>query len=154
MNAIDAARYLIQRNLDAGVPITNLKLQKILYYVQGYSFRQLNSEAFSDPVYRWPYGPVVPSVYFAYNINRANEICELDDLSIDSLKTLRAYDGIKNLVDAIDDACKGKSAAELVNMTHHESPWMEAADSKEISKSSIRAFFKKNNPLGITVKEG
>lgn len=154
MNAIDVARYLIQRNMDAGVPITNLKLQKILYYIQGYSFRQLNSEAFSDPVYRWPYGPVVPSVYFAYNINRANEICELDDSSADPLKTLRAYDGMKKLVDMIDDACKDKNAAELVNMTHREKPWMEAADSKEISKDSIRMFFERNNPLGITMSEG
>ena len=54
MNAIDIARYIVQKNAEEDNAITNLKLQKILYYVQGYSFKQLGEAAFDDPIYKWP----------------------------------------------------------------------------------------------------
>lgn len=148
MNAINIARYVIQENAKTE-PITNLKLQKILYYIQGYSYRKLGDAAFGDPIYRWPYGPVVPTVYFAYNSNRANKIYEMDDSEAEPIKAIRAYDGMKKLIDEINGACRKKTATQLVSMTHKERPWLETPDSKEISEETIRSFFESNDPLNI-----
>ena len=153
MNAIDIARYLVQKNADLNKPITNLKLQKILYYVQGYSYKNLNEEAFHDPIYKWPYGPVIPTVYFAYNSNRAHDIYQIDDETADPVRAIRAFDCIKKLVDQVDEACENKTANQLVSMTHSETPWEKAVDSKEISKDSIRLFFERHDPLGISTQE-
>ena len=153
MNAIDIARYIVQKNADIDKPITNLKLQKILYYVQGYSFRQLEEAAFSDPIYRWPYGPVVPSVYFSYNANRANEIYDMDDASAEPIRVIRAFDGLKALIDSVDEACRDKSSTQLVSMTHQERPWAETSDSKEIKESLIRTYFERHDPLKLCLAE-
>ena len=47
--------------------ITNLKLQKLIYYAQAW-FLALHDEAlFDDPIEAWVHGPVVPEV-FSINI--------------------------------------------------------------------------------------
>src|SRR5271165_1232342 len=48
---------------EAGDTISNLKLQKLLYYVQGYHLAFYGSELFPDPIVAWQYGPVVEGVY-------------------------------------------------------------------------------------------
>ena len=60
--AHDVATYIISEYWKRGEIITNLKLQKILYYIQGYAYRFCNMAAFSEDIYKWPYGPVVPDV--------------------------------------------------------------------------------------------
>lgn len=46
MTALQLAEYTIRRATEKDKTITNLKLQKTLYYVQGYSLRALNRSAF------------------------------------------------------------------------------------------------------------
>ena len=46
--------------------ITNLKLQKVLYFVQAYYLAKLNRPLFPDNIEAWEYGPVIPSVYRKY----------------------------------------------------------------------------------------
>lgn len=149
MNALDIARYIIQKNATIDAPISNLRLQKILYYVQGYAYKQLNRPAFADAIYRWPYGPVVPTVYFAYNSNRANNIYELDDVDAEPIRILRANDGIKAIADRVDAACKKRTTTELVSMTHLESPWLDTVASQEIGGNIIQSFFENSDPLDI-----
>ena len=152
MNAIDIARYIVQKNAEEDNAITNLKLQKILYYVQGYSFKQLGEAAFDDPIYKWPYGPVVPTVYFAYNSNRARKIYDMDDTTAQPVGVIRAFDGLKMLVDRVDDACQTRSSTELVSMTHQERPWLDAMESKEICPEAIQSYFERNDPLRINLE--
>ena len=46
--------------------ITPLKLQKLLYYIQGMALYIFDKPAFTDKIYAWAYGPVVDSVYQKY----------------------------------------------------------------------------------------
>ncbi|MGN8398370.1 Panacea domain-containing protein [Helicobacter pylori] len=59
MKALDAAKILINLSLDNQKPITNLKLQKMLYIAQAESDSKLIKEDFQA----WDYGPVIPDVY-------------------------------------------------------------------------------------------
>lgn len=63
--AINIAKYIINKCTIEQHPISNLQLQKILYYIQK-SFLQNNMVAFDDEIEAWQFGPVVPEVYYQY----------------------------------------------------------------------------------------
>ena len=52
--------------------VTNLKLQKTLYYVQGYYLYRFGKPLFDDEIVNWAYGPVVPEAYFEFCSYGAN----------------------------------------------------------------------------------
>lgn len=64
-NAIDLAKYIVSKCIEDSHPISNLQLQKILYYIQK-DFLQRDKIAFSDVIEAWQFGPVVPNVYYYY----------------------------------------------------------------------------------------
>ena len=63
--ALDLSKYIVSKCVEDGHPISNLQLQKILYYIQVH-FLTHNSIAFSDAIEAWQFGPVVPNVYYYY----------------------------------------------------------------------------------------
>ncbi|MCI9005540.1 MAG: DUF4065 domain-containing protein [Lachnospiraceae bacterium] len=64
-NAMDIAKYIINKCTTDQNPISNLQLQKILYYVQK-TFLENGIVAFDDEIEAWQFGPVVPDVYYHY----------------------------------------------------------------------------------------
>lgn len=114
--------------------ITPLKLQKLLYYVQGMSLFYFNKEAFSNKIMAWSYGPVVEEIYEQYKRNGKAEI----NLFV------RDNDVSKGLNEIIDEVVKyyGKySATWLVELTHDEDPWKDTEHNQEISKEKIKKYF-------------
>lgn len=63
--AINLSKYIVSKCIDDNYPISNLQLQKILYYIQK-DFLKRNELAFSDDIEAWQFGPVVPDVYYHY----------------------------------------------------------------------------------------
>lgn len=63
--AIDIAKYVINKCTVEQHPISNLQLQKILFYIQK-AFLESNMLAFIDEFEAWQFGPVVPEVYYLY----------------------------------------------------------------------------------------
>ena len=59
---------------DEGELFSNMKLQKLLYYVQGFHIAVFNRPLFNEDIEAWMYGPVVPAVYEYYQEN-GNESC-------------------------------------------------------------------------------
>lgn len=48
---------------DGGELMSNMKLQKMLYYQQGYHLAAFGTPLFDEDIEAWMYGPVVPCVY-------------------------------------------------------------------------------------------
>ena len=46
--------------------LSNLKLQKLLYYAQGHHLAERHAPVFTEPIQAWSHGPVVPPVYHEY----------------------------------------------------------------------------------------
>lgn len=71
--ALDIAKKLIKLadydTANGGDNLTNLRLQKLLYYEQGYHLAQFGTPLFDEQIEAWMYGPVVPSVYEHYHSN-------------------------------------------------------------------------------------
>lgn len=63
--ALDLSKYIVSKCIDDGHLISNLQLQKILYYIQK-DFLSRDDIAFSDDIEAWQFGPVVPNVYYYY----------------------------------------------------------------------------------------
>ncbi len=63
--AVDLSKYIITKCVEDDCPISNLQLQKILYYIQKY-FLKHDSIAFPDEIEAWQFGPVVPNSYYRF----------------------------------------------------------------------------------------
>ena len=136
-DALTIAKWIINK-----IHPEPLKLQKLLYLAQGYSYAFHDRPLFHDELEGWVHGPVVRSVYnifssYQYNcidINYAIE--ELDDEAKDVLNYVIAnfskYD-----------------AKYLENLSHEQDPWKMSRDGldpdersdKTITKESISNYF-------------
>lgn len=147
-SAIGIAKYVINRYSTFRKPTTNLKLQKTLYYIQGYFLKLTGEKAFSDNIESWKYGPVVPSVYYEYCSYVSGEINENYDLDSDVILINKHKEDCK-IINQVVDKCKEYTAIELVNKTHLERPWAETESSQVISEDKIRSYFMNADPLEV-----
>ena len=69
-NAVDIARYVIERCSRQNKTISNLKLQKILYFIQAEFLIAKHQPCFAEKIQAWDFGPVVPEVYYTYSMYR------------------------------------------------------------------------------------
>ncbi|MDB6118895.1 MAG: putative prophage protein, partial [Verrucomicrobiaceae bacterium] len=75
-NALDVAKYFLSKADadEAGDVISNLKLQKLLYYAQGFHLALTGAPLFEEDIQAWVHGPVVREVWQAFNQYGANGI--------------------------------------------------------------------------------
>lgn len=64
-DAVELAKYIVSKCIKDEHPISNLQLQKILYYIQK-RFVDEGTRTFSDEIEAWRFGPVVPNVYYFF----------------------------------------------------------------------------------------
>ena len=128
---------------DSGSTITPLKLQKILYYAQGYYLALNDIELFDEDFQAWAHGPANPDIYEEYkkygfeSIDAPNEKPIFEENIVDFLNSIWNTFGIYD----------GKYLEEL---THKEKPWLDArkgfkpgeACTEIITKESMKEFFK------------
>jgi len=140
--ASDIAKLLLQKVQVLGEQselLTNLKLQKLLYYEQGYHLAYFNTPLFEESIEAWQYGPVVVSVYDEYKRFGNTGI------QIETMPTISLLPEEQELFDEVFDLYSKYSAIGLMNMTHAEAPWQSAgapARGNIISLDVMKTFFK------------
>ena len=144
-DAADIAETLLQLADAEPEPelVTNLRLQKLLYYAQGWSLALRGRALFDDPIEAWDLGPVVPSVYHRYRRFRGRAIND-GDTDTRPLVDRETF----GFVERIWHTHRRHSASALVDMTHRESPWADTDRGPggtdrgvEIPRSAIRSHF-------------
>jgi uncharacterized phage-associated protein len=134
----DIARYfLAQIDEEAGDLISNMKLQKLVYYAQGVHLALHDRPLFPEPLEAWTYGPVVPELFYAYKQYGSGAIpppCDMDFSIYDSQT--------RELLDDVYAVFGQFSAWMLSNMTHKEPPWKDTPIGHEISSEVLRDYFK------------
>lgn len=68
VSAHDVAIHAINWCLEHNIAITHLKLQKLLYYIQGEFSRYRKKRLITEDFYAWQLGPVIPEIYAEYCI--------------------------------------------------------------------------------------
>lgn len=117
-DVLDIAKYIIHHSNEKNYNISNLRLQKILYFVQAQFIQSLNKPCFNDLFECWEYGPVIPKVYSKYKRNGS--------LSIPSVKgvtnsVIEINDRI--LINKIIDQAAKINSFKLVEISHKQNPW-------------------------------
>lgn len=133
------ADYVIKYCNDKRYSLSNLKLQKILYFIQAEFLVSKNEPCFSEEIEAWDFGPVVPEVYHRYKMYGSSDI---PYINIGMAGRIKPND--KTIIDGMIDSCSRYSAAQLVDITHRQTPWMSVYapyQSNIISKASIKRFF-------------
>lgn len=129
VTAAATADYLIWFCHDSGDSLTNLKLQKLLYFAQCWYLVFNGEPLFDDEIQAWVYGPVVASIYQRFKRFKWNPITTNPDETDISKK-------VKEYLNEIVRLFAGYSSYELELMTHQEPPWQKARKGMPIHESS------------------
>ncbi|TAF08655.1 MAG: DUF4065 domain-containing protein [Nostocales cyanobacterium] len=135
----DVAKYfLAQTNEEAGDLISNLKLQKLLYYAQGFHLALYDEPLFPESIEAWTYGPVVPQVYRAYKKYDSGAIPIPEDIDFSK------YDQqSRELLDEVYSVYGQFSAWKLLSLIHEEEPWKNSREGNSvISHQVMKNHFK------------
>lgn len=137
LTAKDIAEYFIYKATIDDDIITNLKLQKLLYYAQGFSLALFDMELFKEPLQKWTHGPVVPDMYHLYKEHGAGAISGINNLDLSKYSTREI-----ELLDEVYSVYGQFSGWVLRDMTHVEPPWQNTPDGQEISLDAMKDYFK------------
>ena len=140
-SASTIAKYILSLgDIDAGDVISNLKLQKLLYYAQGFNLAVNKSPLFDDEIRAWTHGPVVPNVYREYKDIGSSAIMLAPDFTPPELNA-----DAMSLVNEVYNVYGQYSAWKLRDMTHEEPPWVNAygiAPRTLITLEAMESYFK------------
>lgn len=139
------AKYIIAKTED----ITPLSLQKILYFIEGFSLALLGKPLLMDDCVAWVHGPVYVKIYHRFRDYGYHLIEQEKFKDYDTLPSTIPMDEIK-LIDKVTRCFACYSGKILEEMTHLTTPWREArqgldsleSSSNIISSASIEHFFK------------
>lgn len=145
-SAFDVAYHLIHLagSGKESDPLTNLRLQKLLYYVQGWALAALGRPMFEERIEAWTNGPVVKRVYQHFKEHGRELISPEQAPTPDGVG-----DEDRAFIKAVWEAYKRHSATALVAMTHEEEPWRAAREGlesevhseEEIAHDALRQWF-------------
>lgn len=142
----EVANFFLAFANEAGESITNLKLQKLVYYAQAWYLANFGEPLFDADFQAWVHGPVIPDLYQAYKALGFSPINV--DIKLEDVKKEISED----LIEFLNEVAKVYmpfGAYQLELMTHKEEPWIEARGDCEpdercervITKESMEKFY-------------
>lgn len=142
----DIVAYILAYASESGEALTNLKLQKILYYTQAWYLANFSKPLFLEDFEAWVHGPVIPELYHELKIKGSAPIQNTNKL--EEIKARFDSETIEYL-DEVISVYLPFGAYQLELMTHKEDPWIEArknCDPDErctevIKKLSMQRFY-------------
>ena len=110
-SALFIAQYIINKCTVEKKPISNLQLQKILYFIQ-LEFLKQGDQAFEDDFQAWQFGPLIPSVYYRFCGYGSSLIRMTYNLNIDGIHF--------EVVDKIVESRRSEDPWSMVTQTHEK----------------------------------
>lgn len=122
------ASYIYQRYLqEYGKCIDEMKLHKLLYFIQRESFIQTGAPIFNEQFEAWQYGPVMPEIRRLYKNGCLTETI--------SQTTAQKY---KQVFDKVFETYAPKASWSLSSLTHGEYCWETARKGISENENSNR----------------
>lgn len=148
-SASKIAFEFVKKGIEQGVPVTQMKLQKMVYFAHGIHLALYDKPLIKESFQAWKYGPVVPALYQAYKFYGSNPITDTDliellyDIDKEQLDN-DSQESINNTWDTLKDI----NASQLSNWTHNTgSPWetnyVNGSSDINIPNEEIKEYFKK-----------
>jgi uncharacterized phage-associated protein len=141
-SALEIANYFLFKAAKDEELLSNLKVQKLIYYAQGIHLAIYGTPIFKEPIVAWAYGPVVRGLYSIYKKYGAGGILPDESFNPKSIdKETREY------LDEIYTAFGQFSATRLMDFTHTDQCWKDAwkdtNPNKIITHKSMQESLKK-----------
>lgn len=135
-------------------PMSHLKLQKLLYYCEGYHLAYFEKSIIETEFEAWVHGPVSPIIYHEFkgsSILYSDIAFEGDYNPNEIVEETITSDQLGLLSDVLQELSKW-TGFQLENSTHQEFPWLEARKGYSpgeicdvnISKESMMNYYKKD----------
>jgi len=140
--ALDVARFflvLADASREDGEALTHLKLQKLLYYSQGFHLALYDTPLFPETIEAWEHGPVLPAIYRMYRECGRAPIDPPADWQAEAVSSAE-----RSLLVDVWNAYGQFSAWRLREMTHEEPPWKDSfvpGANREIPHDSLKRYF-------------
>lgn len=115
-SAIDLAKYMVTYCYKRQMPVSNLKLQKMLYFTWKDFYKETGEAIFVDDICAWQLGPVIPDVYYTFCPYAGTPITKEFSVNLDSSDA--------ETINKIIDQYLPWSASKLVTESHVKGgPW-------------------------------
>lgn len=123
--------------------LTQMKVMKLLYYVQGTYLALRSEKAFPNDILAWRYGPVVREVHDKYS-GQTGIVGNISDdkTAQHDYESIEPSSDLGIVLKAVWLTFGDKSAIELMKQTHEERPWKETEQSDIISPDLMEDYFK------------
>lgn len=133
VNIFDVAAYILSKQ----GAMTAMKMQKLLYYSQGWSLVWDDRPLFPSHFEAWANGPVAPDYFQAHRGEY--------EVRVEPKGNASAIRGAaKETVDAVLKAYGAKKPQWLSDRTHREAPWIEARNGLAIGQRGSRQIINEN----------
>ena len=142
ITANQIADYFLNFCHEHGDVLTNLKLQKLVYYAQAWYLALNDKPLFGDRVEAWVHGPVIPPLYRRFRKHGWKPITEKP-------RVRKIAGAIEKHLVQVFSVYGHYSAWDLERMTHQEEPWIAARKGLEpddeghgeIAREHMRDFY-------------
>ncbi len=118
----DVAQYIVELS---GRRIPTMKLQKLLYFTQGWNLAWEEDALFHSEFEAWKYGPVATAIYPLHRRQATYDLDTDGDIGDSSRLTKRERLNIEDVFDFYDPF----NGFELAEMTHEHDSWINAYES-------------------------
>ena len=112
--------------------MTQKKVQKLCYYAQGWYAAITSEKLYEEELQAWVHGPVSPKLYERFKMYGYNKIPQKDSKSED--------DELKGIVQQIYRIYGKLDGDQLEELTHNESPWLNARVGLQPHESSTNVI--------------
>ena len=135
-DALELSKKVISLAEENGLYISNLQLQKVMYYIQGNFMKEFNKKAFLDNIECWEYGPVIKKIWSTFNVYGSSPIRGINS-------QLNITEDEKCLIISILKDKLSMNVWRLVDETHDELPWKNAnhSGSSILSDADMVEYF-------------
>lgn len=151
-NVLDVCYYNIMYSNDKDYGVSNLKLQKLLYFIQAWFLINIGNPCFHEKLRACNFGVIVPEAYQEFGCYGSMDIPSVKRRFEDGNWKLYSIDYAKNLIHTKDkklinqviDKFAEYSATDLLNLIHNQKPWIDAyhSSNNEITSEVLLDYFK------------
>lgn len=143
------AYAFVKKGIEENRPLTQMKLQKMVYFAQGIHLALHKEPLVKDIFQAWKYGPVIPEIYHTYKYYGSSPIMDTEWVLLSHIeeKTLESINQkAKETINYTWDLLKDTNATKLSNWTHEMgSPWqknyVEGMSDVDIPNEAIQIYF-------------
>jgi uncharacterized phage-associated protein len=111
--------------------LTNLRLQKLVYYAQAWHLALYNAPLFDEKFQAWVHGPVVPSLYQRFKRYGWQPITA-------AVSEPNISGHVREHLEEVFNVYGRYSAWDLERMTHSEEPWTAAREGLDLDENCER----------------